>query len=167
MFQWYRTAGHLTKDFGQFARQLLPSKPDQVRRGHHSDVIQRESPQVQGLRLVVRPRKMYGDGGGDERPQHVDELGRRTAGAKTDANEVPRVDPTSPALTVRVDALRDLVAIVIEHRSVFVVMVLFCLRTFLLREFIGVGDSNVCFGDPICRCVCGRLAALSAKCHSG
>ena len=63
--------------------------------------------------MKIGPCKVYGDSSGDDRPQHIDDLGGRTRAAKADPQEVPWMYAFPAAFSVGVYALGDEVPIVV------------------------------------------------------
>lgn len=103
----------LTKDFWKLASELLSRKTDEVRRRNHCNVIEDEVPQ-----LLIRSCKMHCYGCRDERPEDIDHHGHMACRPETDSCKVPWVYPRSTTLSIRLDASRDLVSIVIEDGHV-------------------------------------------------
>ena len=62
---------------------------------------------------VIRTDEVNGYGSRHEGPQKVDQLGSCTAGAEANSEEVERVNPFAATLSFRLDALCDLMSIVI------------------------------------------------------
>lgn len=67
-----------TQNLGQLLGQFTPCKTQQIGRRNHSNVIDTENPDME-----VGTGKMQGDGGGDERPEDVDDHGQGTGAAET------------------------------------------------------------------------------------
>lgn len=84
---------------GNLPRQLLPSKPNQVRTRDHGQVRQYEDGQV-----IVRHGISDGDGGGNERPENVHYTRGLARGPEDDLEEVQRVDARPAALARGLDA---------------------------------------------------------------
>ena len=75
-----------TNDSRKLPRQFLTGKPDQVGGRDHGDVIEGKDPQGE-----IGPRKVYGDSGGNDGPEHVDDFGCGTRTSEADPQEVQRV----------------------------------------------------------------------------
>ena len=125
----------LTEDFWEFTRELLSGKTDKIRRGNHSDVIEDEVPQ-----LFIGSCKVHRYGYRDERPEDVDGHGNMACRPETYSCKVPWVYPRSTTLSIRMDALRDLVSIVIEDGHMRMMSMVYWLFFRLLNR---IGYTNV------------------------
>ena len=96
--------------------EFLPCESNQVCGGDHGDVIQDEGPQ-----MLIWSREVESNGRRYERPEGIGNHGQMACGPKTYPCEVPWVYPGSATLTIRLDPLRNLVAIVIEYGRMLVV----------------------------------------------
>ena len=129
----------LTKDFWKLASELLSRKTDEIRRGHHCNVIEDEVPQ-----LLIRSCKVHCYGCRYERPEDIDHHGHMACRPETDSCKVPWVYPRPTALPIRLDASRDLMSIVIEGGHMRMVSMVHWLFSHLLN---GMGYTNVLLLD--------------------
>ena len=131
----------LTEDFWKLACELLSGKTDEVRRGNHRNVIEDEVPQ-----LLIRSCKVHHYGCRYERPEDVDHHGHMTCRPETYSCKVPWMYPRPTTLSIRMDASRDLVSIVIEDGHMRMMSMVYWLFSRLLNR---IGYTNVLLLDVL------------------
>lgn len=125
-----------TSNLGKFPCEFLASEADQVGRRHHSNVGTNEDPQ-----LVLRVVEIQHQCRNGKRPQDVGPFTGSTRGAPADGGHLPRIHPATSALSIRLDARRDTVSLVIDAMSILVHHRPRAAITLSILTFLGI----VCF----------------------